>query len=288
MVIKRKSQILLTSIMAFFIFYSGVTYAIVDPGTPTQPSIPEGECRYKNSGQIVECNVATQNSLVYMPRDSISSTEAVYKSDGYSTSTYTYLYKITIKKSNKDSGQLEEKVYRLSDGRNTRTTTTEVVVTGTAPTFPAAPPDPDDDPAGSTPDDDPAGSTANKSEPVSGNVSGDVNPVKHLFSTPGCDSSGVYTSGILRGVSCQGATKTKEEVVTIVKNIIEAFLLPIVGVLFITIIVVGGLVYITSGGNEESIKKAKKILTSGIVGLLIVTLSYTIIRIFVAILGGSV
>jgi hypothetical protein len=149
------------------------------------------------------------------------------------------------------------------------------------PADPADPADPGDTGGDS-------GTTTTPSEPLEIGFGETVDVDTDLSSTKGCGADGKYTSGILKGVSCTGATKTKEEVVQIIKNIIEDFLLPTVGVIFVTVIVLGGLVYITSGGNEESVKRGKKILTSGIIGFLIVTLSYTLIRIFVAILGGNI
>src|SRR3989338_1934758 len=48
------------------------------------------------------------------------------------------------------------------------------------------------------------------------------------------------------------------------------------GLIAVLIILGAGFVWMTSGGNEEKIKKAKKLMVAGIVGLIIVILSYSI------------
>lgn len=97
-----------------------------------------------------------------------------------------------------------------------------------------------------------------------------------------------YSKGILKGVSCERATKTLEEVLLIVRNIVTTLLLPIVGILFLIMMMIGGILYITSAGNQQRADRGKKILTAAIIGLLIVTLSYTLIAIFANIIGGGI
>ena len=48
------------------------------------------------------------------------------------------------------------------------------------------------------------------------------------------------------------------------------------GLIAVLIILGAGFMWMTSGGNEEKIKKAKKLMVAGIVGLIIVILSYSI------------
>jgi hypothetical protein len=279
-----KKLLVLFYILSMIIAFGGPkdVLAVVDGGTA--PSIPVGECRYIESGKKVECNVAIlTGAYPKLSRTGLTTTKATYESGAYSQGAYIYKYKIVTTKADKDSGKLTQTRFVEATGRSSSTTTT-VKVTGTPPTFPAPTtptPTPDPDP-------DPDTETTTPTEPVEIGFGEIVDVDTDLSSTKGCGADGKYSSGILKGVSCTGATKTKEEVVQIIKNIIEDFLLPTVGVIFVTVIVLGGLVYITSGGNEESVKRGKKILTSGIIGFLIVTLSYTLIRIFVAILGGNI
>jgi len=98
----------------------------------------------------------------------------------------------------------------------------------------------------------------------------------------------LYSKGLLKGVSCYRATRTLEEVLQIVRNIVTTLLLPVVGILFMIMLLIGGILYITSAGNEQRAERGKKVLTAAIIGLLIVTLSYTLIAIFTNIIGGGV
>ncbi|MCD6471237.1 hypothetical protein J7K86_01780 [bacterium] len=52
--------------------------------------------------------------------------------------------------------------------------------------------------------------------------------------------------------------------------------LSFLGLVAVIIIIVGGFQWMTSGGNEEKIGKAKKLMLSGIVGLVIIVLAYAI------------
>ncbi len=52
--------------------------------------------------------------------------------------------------------------------------------------------------------------------------------------------------------------------------------LTVLGLLFLIITIVGGVKWMTAGGNEKNIDTAKKILTAGIVGIIIVFLAYGI------------
>jgi len=104
-----------------------------------------------------------------------------------------------------------------------------------------------------------------------------------------CPGGGTkYASGILKGVPCDGAIDTLGEALVIVKNVIMIFILPLVGTLFLIMLIIGGILYITSRGNPQQLEKAKKTLTAAIFGLLIVTLSYTIIVVFARVIGGRI
>jgi hypothetical protein len=149
----------------------------------------------------------------------------------------------------------------------------------TPPTTPT--PDPDD------PDPDPGGSTAEaKAEPIGVTISGSEQD-ELIYKSRGCPT-GTYTSGILKGVKCDEPIKTADQVLTIVKNVVNQMFLPAASVLFIIMFTVGGIWYMGSNGNEERAKRAKKILTAAIVGLLITALAYAIITSFVYLLGGGI
>lgn len=53
-------------------------------------------------------------------------------------------------------------------------------------------------------------------------------------------------------------------------------LVGLLGVIFVVLLVYGGFTWMTAQGSEEKIKKAKNIITSAVVGLVVVFASYTI------------
>lgn len=62
--------------------------------------------------------------------------------------------------------------------------------------------------------------------------------------------------------------------------------LGIVGLLSVFFIIVGGLRYITSGGNEEAAASGKKTFINAIIGLVIVIFSYVAVVVVIRLLQG--
>lgn len=54
------------------------------------------------------------------------------------------------------------------------------------------------------------------------------------------------------------------------------FVLAIMGSLFLTLTLYGGYTWMTAGGNEEKVTKARKVLANAIIGLVIVIAAYSI------------
>lgn len=54
------------------------------------------------------------------------------------------------------------------------------------------------------------------------------------------------------------------------------FVLSFIGVLFLILTIYGGISWMTAGGNEQKVEKAKTIIINAIIGLLIVIFAYTI------------
>ncbi len=62
-------------------------------------------------------------------------------------------------------------------------------------------------------------------------------------------------------------------------NIISAVInatLSLMGVIFLALIVYGGYLYMTAGGDESKVEKARSTITRAVIGLLIVILAYSI------------
>ena len=60
-----------------------------------------------------------------------------------------------------------------------------------------------------------------------------------------------------------------------------------VGVIFLVLMIYGGLTWMTAGGNEEKIGKAKKIIVNSTIGIIIVMLSYAITYYIIQTVAGS-
>lgn len=112
-------------------------------------------------------------------------------------------------------------------------------------------------------------------------IVGNVDPTDSLC-------QGTYENGILEGLPCNEPITSKESLITMIKNITTKFLLPLIGTLFIIMFIVGGLQYISSFGNETKMAAGKKTLTSAIIGLVIIILSYGIVQIFASFIGGGI
>jgi len=79
-------------------------------------------------------------------------------------------------------------------------------------------------------------------------------------------------TGIGYGTATGLGTKDVREGVMSIVNVLLGFL----GILAIIIILWGGFRWLTSGGNEEKVGEAKKIITAGIIGLVIIFTAYAI------------
>ena len=62
---------------------------------------------------------------------------------------------------------------------------------------------------------------------------------------------------------------------------ITDWVLGFAGIIAILVIVYGGLLYLTSAGNEDQMEKGKKTLMWGILGLVIIGISYAIVYVIV-------
>ncbi len=78
-----------------------------------------------------------------------------------------------------------------------------------------------------------------------------------------------------------------QDVRTTVSNVIKAFM-GLLGIVAVVIILLGGFKWMTAGGNEEKVSEAKKLIISGIIGLIIIMSAYAIAQFVVnAIINGT-
>ncbi len=92
-------------------------------------------------------------------------------------------------------------------------------------------------------------------------------------------NSGLSTTADKAGYNTN-ATSTPETYISTVITILLAF----IGVVFLGLMIYGGITWMTAGGNEQTEEKAKKIIEESIIGLIVVlaayALSYFIIQAF--------
>ncbi len=78
-----------------------------------------------------------------------------------------------------------------------------------------------------------------------------------------------------------------QDVRTTVSNVIRAFM-GLLGIVAVVIILLGGFKWMTAGGEEEKVSEAKKLIISGIIGLVIIMSAYAIAQFVVgAIVNGT-
>ena len=86
--------------------------------------------------------------------------------------------------------------------------------------------------------------------------------------------------------SNQGAGGSKASVAEIIAVVVK-FLLGLVGALSVLVIVIAGIMYIISGGDEGKVDKAKSWITYALIGLAIALLGFVIVNTVVDELGGG-
>lgn len=92
--------------------------------------------------------------------------------------------------------------------------------------------------------------------------------------------SGLCAGASLRfegGTGCEDTDDSTQKLNNLIRSIIN-LLSVVVGVVAVVMIIVGGLRYITSGGNDTSVTSAKNTILYAIIGLIIVALAQVLVR----------
>lgn len=90
------------------------------------------------------------------------------------------------------------------------------------------------------------------------------------------DTSGVR-SGLGEAANIGGIPQTggEEAIPNLIGNIIMGAL-GSVGIIFLILMIVGGVMWMTASGNEERVTKAKSLITNAVIGMVIVFSAYAI------------
>lgn len=65
------------------------------------------------------------------------------------------------------------------------------------------------------------------------------------------------------------------------------YLFGVIGVIFLTVILIGGYLWMTAGGNEEKVSKAKGFIMNGINGMIVIFLAYALVYVILIALKGA-
>jgi len=83
------------------------------------------------------------------------------------------------------------------------------------------------------------------------------------------------------GDAVYGASVGNQDLATVIGRILSV-LLSAIGVVLLVIIIYAGFLWMTAGGNPESVKKAKSMLINAIVGVVILAASFAITQFVVS------
>ena len=97
-------------------------------------------------------------------------------------------------------------------------------------------------------------------------------PAAALAEFEGLTSADAQLTTVGEAIGTDATTNTLPE---LIGNII-AVLLSVLGIIFVVLIVYAGFLYLTAGGEDDKVKKAKKLLTQSVIGLVIIVAAYAI------------
>lgn len=113
------------------------------------------------------------------------------------------------------------------------------------------------------------------------------NKIKKYLPSSGL-AAGIVDSPIFQGVGQEFGTgltgPAGETTLGGLITSIVSILLVVAGAIAVVFLIIGGYQYVTSRGNEEASEAAKKTISSAIVGLVVIIMSFVVIRIVASIL----
>lgn len=94
-----------------------------------------------------------------------------------------------------------------------------------------------------------------------------------------------YAQGFFKKLQTAGTTATlkaggSDQLINTIGNIINVFL-SFLGVIALVIVIYAGFLWMTAGGNEDHVDKAKTYMKNAVIGLIIISLAYALTAFFV-------
>lgn len=100
------------------------------------------------------------------------------------------------------------------------------------------------------------------------------------------DNTGLKTTADKTGHTKQKLFNSPESLETGAGAIVM-MVLSLLGVIFMVLIIFGGVLWMTAGGNEQRVDKAKTTITRAVIGLAVVLLAYAMSIFIVSIFAGK-
>jgi cytochrome bd-type quinol oxidase subunit 2 len=87
-------------------------------------------------------------------------------------------------------------------------------------------------------------------------------------------------------LECTGLPDASGGVAGILHGLL-AWLLIIVGIISVMAFVISGIIYITSAGDEEQAKRAKRAVTNSVIGIVVALIGYAVVTLVYNLLSGG-
>lgn len=81
--------------------------------------------------------------------------------------------------------------------------------------------------------------------------------------------------GLDKTAGAAGISTVKKDLPTVIGNLVGV-VLSFLGIIFLVLIIYGGFLWMTAHGNEEQVKKARNIVLSAVIGLVVILSAYAI------------
>lgn len=94
---------------------------------------------------------------------------------------------------------------------------------------------------------------------------------------------GVGDSANFADAANLGDANLQDVIASVIKTILS-----FLGIVAVVIILMGGFQWMTAGGSEEKVKKAKSLITQGIIGLVITILAFAIATFVIKSITGAI